>query len=124
MSRTILNRYELLLKLPGDEPEHRWLARTDRGVAVKVIEIPSDIAHEKEYLRLYHGYSRRAALLGHPGVAATYESNVDGEVYYVVTELVRGETLEDVLTRANQFNRRLDLATSLAIIGQVAEALS
>ena len=65
--------------------------RLNRDVAVKVL--PASLATDADRLRRFAQEARAAAALNHPNVVAVFDVNVEGEVPFVVSELLDGETL-------------------------------
>lgn len=65
--------------------------RLNRDVAVKVL--PAALANDADRLRRFAQEARAAAALNHPNVIAVFDVNVEGDVPFVVSELLEGETL-------------------------------
>jgi hypothetical protein len=98
----ILDRYALRRRLGTGAFGTVWLARDERlqrDVAVKILarELISGGRFERE--------ARAAARLSHPGIVTLYEAAVDDEGAYLVSELVRGETLDALLTEGRLSDR-------------------
>jgi serine/threonine protein kinase len=66
--------------------------RLDREVAVKVIP------RERVMGGRFEREARAAARLAHPNIVTLYEAGADDDAAYLVSELVRGATLDDLLT--------------------------
>jgi hypothetical protein len=71
--------------------------RLGRDVAVKVI--PEELAAHKDRLRRFEQEARATAALSHPNILALFDVGVEGEVHYIVEELLEGETLRERLRR-------------------------
>jgi eukaryotic-like serine/threonine-protein kinase len=86
----VLGRYGLRRRLGSGAFGTVWLARDerlDRDVAVKIV--PRERISEGRFER----EARAAAQLSHPGIVTLYEAAIDDEGAYLVSELVRGDTL-------------------------------
>src|SRR5687768_12896724 len=68
-----------------------------RPVAVKVLSSPFD--RDKDFVERFRREAHAAARLNHPNIVAVYDSGSDDGTHYIVTELVEGETLADLLQR-------------------------
>jgi len=71
--------------------------RLQRDVAVKIL--PEDAAADPDRRRRFENEARAVAALNHPHILAVHDVGNDGDVSYVVFELVEGETLRKRLTR-------------------------
>ena len=90
----MLDRYRLRRRLGTGGFATVWLARDerlDREVAVKIL--PRDRIVGGRFER----EARAAARLAHPGIVTLYEAAVDDEGAYLVSELVHGTTLDELL---------------------------
>ncbi len=91
----VLGRYRLVRRLGAGGFGVVWLAhdeRLDRAVAVKRIAV-----HDASVGPRADREAKAAARLSHPGIVALYESGRDGDAVYLVSELVRGRTLADLM---------------------------
>ena len=87
--------------------------RLNRDVAVKVL--PPAFTQDADRVRRFEQEARAAAALNHPNVMAVFDVGVDGDVPYVVSELLEGETLREALSRGALPQRRVtDLAAQIA----------
>ncbi len=71
--------------------------RLGREVAVKVL--PADFASDKERLRRFEHEARAVASLNHPHILTVHDVGTHDGTPYVVTELLQGGTLREVLSR-------------------------
>ncbi len=91
--------------------------RLDRPVAIKVMspQYVSDVA----FLTRFEREARLAASLRHPGVVAVYDQGRDGDLVYLVMELVDGGTLRDLLRE----QRSLSVPVTLSVLEPLLAAL-
>jgi hypothetical protein len=95
--KLVLDRYRLERRLGAGGFGVVWLAfdeKLEREVAVKVI--PRDTPGEPIPQRAARE-ARVAARLNHPGIVSLYELAADDEAVYLVSELVPGKTLADLM---------------------------
>jgi len=87
--------------------------RLGREVAVKVL--PSEVAGDRERLRRFEQEARAASALNHPSLLTVHDFGSHDGVAYLVTELLQGESLRELLRKGPLAPRRaLGLATQLA----------
>jgi len=87
----VLGRYRLRERLGAGGFGVVWRAhdeRLQREVAVKRIPLPTDDDRERAARE-----ARVCARLAHPAIVALYEADADGDAFYLISELVHGETL-------------------------------
>jgi serine/threonine protein kinase len=88
--------------------------RLGREVAIKVL--PPDVASEPVRLERFSREARAAAALNHPNILAVHDVSSAGEVHYLVSELLEGQTLADRLQLGNLSVRKaIDLAQQAAL---------
>jgi len=98
----VLERYHLRRRLGAGAFGTVWLARDERlerDVAVKIL------ARERVMGGRFEREARAAARLSHPAIVTLYEAAVDDEGAYLVSELVRGETLGALLEEGRLSDR-------------------
>src|ERR1700760_1352689 len=91
----VLERYHLRRRLGAGAFGTVWLARDERlerDVAVKILPRERIVGGRCER------EARAAARLSHPAIVTLYEAAVDDEGAYLVSELVRGATLDALLS--------------------------
>ena len=87
--------------------------RLEREVAVKIL--PPSFAADSERLRRFEHEARSVAALNHPNILAIFDIGKHGETHYLVSELLEGETLREVLRRGVPSHRKaVDYATQTA----------
>jgi predicted Ser/Thr protein kinase len=69
--------------------------RLGRRVAIKVLL--SQYTQDVDFLRRFELEARLAASLSHPNVVGVYDVGQDGSLYFIVMELVDGQTLKEAI---------------------------
>jgi eukaryotic-like serine/threonine-protein kinase len=98
----VLERYRLRRRLGAGAFGIVWMARDERlerDVAVKILP------RERIVGGRFEREARAAARLVHPGIVTLYEATVDDEGAYLVSELVRGATLDRMLEQGQLSDR-------------------
>lgn len=96
--QTFNNRYRLDRKL-GEGGMATVYCGTDtllrRRVAIKVLR--PQYAADDEFVRRFYQEAESAARLSHPNIVNTYDVGREGDVYYIVMELVDGPSLAEII---------------------------
>lgn len=71
--------------------------RLDREVALKIMR--PDLARDEEFVRRFRREARSAARLTHPNVVAVTDQGSDDDFVFLAMELVRGQTLRQLIRR-------------------------
>src|SRR5262249_14486534 len=69
--------------------------RLGRDVAVKVL--PAAVSADADWLRRFEQEARAAAALNHPNILAVYDIGSQDGSPYIVSELLEGQTLKQVI---------------------------
>ncbi|HEX7155490.1 MAG TPA: protein kinase [Thermoanaerobaculia bacterium] len=91
--------------------------RLGRDVAVKVLS--QNLSHDDEALRRFEQEARAVGMLNHPNIVAIYDVGTEGNLHYIVTELLDGESMRVRLRQGPVHARK---ATDYAV--QVARGLA
>jgi serine/threonine protein kinase len=84
-----------------------------RDVALKVL--PPSFTNDPERLRRFEQEARAVAALNHPNIVSVYDVGTSGQVHYIVSELLEGETLRQRITPSGMPARKaVELAIQLA----------
>ncbi len=87
-----------------------------RSVALKVL--PEDLLENRERLQRFQREALVVSALNHPNILTIFEFGTAGDVHFLASEFVKGETL-----RSRLENGRLTLHDTLEIATQIASAL-
>ncbi len=118
-AETVLGRYRLGRRLGAGGMGVVFVAHDDhldRSVAVKRIDV-GDPGIAKRAER----EGKAAARLQHPGIVSLHEAGRDGDTVYLVSELVRGHTLRDLLDEGALSDRAV-LRIGVALCDALAHA--
>ena len=97
--RLIGNRYEILEKIGNGGMATVYKARChvlNRNVAVKVLK--EEFTTDAEFVKRFNIEAQSAASLSHPNIVSIYDVGKEGDIYYIVMELVQGKTLKEIIT--------------------------
>jgi serine/threonine protein kinase/Tol biopolymer transport system component len=92
-------------------------SRLRREVALKIL--PPGFSADPSRRTRFEQEAHAAAALNHPNILAVYDVGSDGDVAYLATELVNGETLAALMDRGP-----LPLRTVLDVAVQIADGLA
>src|SRR6266540_2310111 len=119
--RILAGRYEVgrLLGAGGMaevyEGHDRLLARR---MAIKILL--SQYAHDPAFLERFRREAQSAASLSHPNIVSVYDTGSDGDTWFIVMELVAGNTLRDLI----HLHGPVHPARAAEICSEVAGALA
>jgi serine/threonine protein kinase len=116
--RILEGRYEVLERLGTRGEGVVYRARQvqlGRFVAIKMLQPTAQSESRKRFQREAKALSE----LSHPNIVAVTDSGIDGDVPYLVTELLEGQTLADLLAQG-----RLTFARALGIAQQLLRGLA
>ncbi|PWH13561.1 MAG: hypothetical protein DDG60_10005 [Anaerolineae bacterium] len=93
----------------------------DRYVAIKVLR--ADLLEQEEFLERFRREARAVSALRHPSIVQVFDFDVQDDLYYMVMELLEGDTLR---ARLNQYRVRgkcMPLAEVMHILTDVLNGL-
>lgn len=120
IGKTLGNRYEILEKIGGGGMSVVYKAKCkvlNRFVAIKVLR--PELTSDPDFIEKFRQESLSAASLTHPNIVNIYDTGIENEIYYIVMEYVKGETLKDYIKRKG----RLSEEETIIISRQISEAL-
>ncbi|HZS47275.1 MAG TPA: protein kinase [Blastocatellia bacterium] len=115
-----ISHYRILSPIGAGGMGEVYLAediRLKRKVALKVL--PASIGDDEERLRRFEQEAFAASSLNHPNILTIYEFAPDGEIHFLATEFVDGETVRSCLKRGP-----MSLGKSLDVSVQTTQALA
>jgi len=110
-----LGPYEILSLLGAGGMGEVYRARDTRlgrDVALKVL--PADRAQDPDRRRRLEREARSTSAIDHPNVLAVHDVGSEGDVFYIVSELLDGATLRDALRLGLTPRRAVDYAMQIA----------
>lgn len=93
----------------------------DRPVAIKFLY--PHLSDDESFRERFEREARAAARLSHPNVVRILDFGVDGTLYFMVLDLIHGESLRQILVRNQQMGQVMPLQTAVGITAQVGAAL-
>ena len=97
---TKISHYEILSPLGAGSMGEVYRARDsrlDRDVAIKVL--PELVSSDPQRRRRFEVEAKAAAALNHPNILAVFEMGTYEGVPYLVSELLEGKTLTEIIRR-------------------------
>ncbi len=84
-----------------------------RRVAIKVLR--PQFAADEDFVRRFYDEAQHAAKLSHPNIVSIYDVGHEGDTYFIVMEIVDGETLAAMLADGRRLPERvaIDYATQI-----------
>jgi len=112
-----IGRYEIISLLGSGGMGEVYLAKDkqlQRQVALKILKKTKD----PECLRRFRQEARAASSLNHPTILSIYEFGEHEDFHFIVTELIKGETLRQIISE-----KRLNLKKAVEIAIQIGNTL-
>lgn len=94
----------------------------NRYVAIKVLR--SDLIEEESFLQRFQREAQAVAALRHPHIVQVYDFDVQDNTYYMVMELLEGDTLKTRLTDYRTRGERMPWGEMVRILLDVLDGLS
>lgn len=98
VGKVIGNRYEILEKIGEGGMATVYKARCNilkRYVAVKVLR--DEFTTDEEFIKRFNTEAQAVASLTHPNIVSVYDVGHEGNLYYIVMELIKGRTLKEII---------------------------
>lgn len=120
-SRILAGRYELLEKIGDGGMAVVYKARCrllNRFVAIKILK--PEFARDLKFIENFRRESQAAASLSHPNIVNIYDVGREGNIHYIVMELIEGYILSDMIKEQGT----IEWKRAVEITKQIASALS
>jgi serine/threonine protein kinase len=88
--------------------------KLDRYAAIKVLR--SDLVDDEEFLARFRQEAKAIAALRHPNIIQVYDFDVEGDYYYIVLELLEGDSLKVRLADYQIRNQRMPWGEMVRIL--------
>ncbi len=119
--RLLGNRYEIIQKIGNGGMAMVYKSKDhvlNRLVAVKILR--DEFTTDQEFIKRFEIEAQSAASITHPNIVSVYDVGNEGNLYYIVMELIQGKTLKEIIIEEGG---PLPWKWSLSIAIQIASAL-
>lgn len=119
--RLLGNRYEIIEKIGSGGMATVYKAKChvlNRYVAIKILR--DEFTTDEEFIKRFEVEAQSAASITHPNIVSVYDVCSDGNLYYIVMELLKGKTLKEIIIEERG---PLPWKWSVNIAMQIASAL-
>jgi len=120
-SRILAGRYELIEKIGEGGMAVVYKARCrllSRFVAIKILK--PEFTKDVKFIESFRRESQAAASLVHPNIVNVYDVGKEGNIHYIVMELIEGRVLSDLIKTEGS----IEIRKAVSITKQIASALS
>lgn len=122
-SRILAGRYELLERIGDGGMAVVYKARCrllNRFVAIKILK--PEFTKDIKFIESFRRESQAAASLSHPNIVNVYDVGKEGNINYIVMELIEGQVLSDVIKNEGPmpYKRAIDITMQVASALNVA----
>lgn len=121
MSKVLANRYELFERVGEGGMSVVYKAKDrllNRFVAIKILK-PEFISDQK-FIESFRRESQNAASMSHPNIVNIYDVGREGNIHYIVMELIEGRALSDYIREQGP----MAYPKVIALSKQIASALA
>ena len=121
----MLGKYRVLEPLGrGGMPQvyRAYHSQLDRYVAIKVLR--TDLTDQDEFLARFRREARSVANLRHPNIVQIFDFDIKDDLYYMVMELLEGDTLKAFLNSYRIRGEFIPLEEIVRILTDILEGLA
>ena len=118
--RLLGNRYEIMEEIGKGGMATVYKAKCNvlnRYVAIKILR--DEFITDNEFIKRFKAEAQSAASLTHPNIVSIYDVANEGDLYYIVMELIQGKTLKQIINEDGVLSWKW--SSNIAI--QIASAL-
>lgn len=112
------DRYEILDLVGSGGMANVYKAKCrllNRFVAVKILK--EDLVHDGDFIKRFQVEAQAAAALSHPNIVNIYDVGCEGDIHYIVMELLCGMTLQEYIETNGKLDWREAIRFSMKIAG-------
>lgn len=120
-NRLLAGRYELIEKIGegGMAIVYKGKDRLlNRYVAIKILR--PEYTKDEQFIESFLKESQAAAGLTHPNIVGVYDVGREGNIHYIVMEIINGKPLSEIIAEKG----KLDYKEAIEFTVQIAQALS
>ncbi|AST92100.1 MULTISPECIES: Stk1 family PASTA domain-containing Ser/Thr kinase [Sutcliffiella] len=121
IGKRLNGRYKIEQVIGGGGMANVYLAHDmilNRDVAVKVLRL--DYANDNDFIRRFRREAQSATSLDHPNIVSIYDIGEENDIYYIVMEYVKGQTLKQYI----QQNAPVAFNKVVEIMDQLTSAIA
>ena len=118
--RLLGNRYEIIEQIGNGGMATVYKAKChvlNRYVAVKILK--EEYTTDEEFIKRFNTEAQSAASLTHPNIVSVYDVGSEGDLHYIVMELVKGKTLKEIINEEGALSWKWSVNVAI----QIASAL-
>ena len=117
------DRYEIGDKIGQGGMSYVYRAKDrklGRVVAIKILK--EEFSGDEEFIRKFKHEAQAAAKLSHPNIVGVYDVVDEGELHYIVMELIEGITLKNYIARKKCLSNKETIGIALQAAEGIGEA--
>ena len=122
-SKVLAGRYELFEKIGEGGMSVVYKAKDrllNRFVAIKVLK--PEFIKDRKFIESFRRESQAAASLSHPNIVNIFDVGQEGNIHYIVMELVTGNTLSELIKEEGPFPYQKVIELTKQIAAALSEA--